>query len=561
MTSQIPSFLPVRAVLAVALLLVFLSAETAWGQSREIENLVVDQNRVIERFRQPLEVQPSLDLAVPLERRALVDLPEKPYLLRRIAFSGTKVIPYPELGPLWQDLKGQAVGRGQIEDLVVAVERYYYERDYFARALVTEWDVEAGVLHIQVFDAYIEEIRINSDIPDVASRLQPYLDRIAGQVPLRVSRLERNLLLIEDLEGFSIDALLEKIPDNVQAGRLTLQVDPEGPGGRVVFDNTGSDDIGPYQAIGHVEVGDIFQLFESNALTVVTNPFKPREFFMGQWQQSAPLGTEGLRFGYSLGYVESRPGGEAAELDIEAKTTLSSFWLEYPFLRRIDYNLLGRLDISTQDDRIWAGSTRIITDRQRWATLSASYDQNFESSAFLGRVSLSQGLESLGSSDVDAFDVARYGGRPDFSLMAVEGHWHQNLDEDWSLAASATGQLAFTRLPQTMRLTLGDNSFARAYSRTSVVGDSGFAGALTLRYSLDSLLDEVKGLSSFAFVDQGYLHNDPLGTEFRAAHLGSVGLGLAFRDLASITLAQPTWSSREIEDRGTQVFFQLQYAF
>lgn len=561
MTSQILSFLPVRAVLIGSFLLVFLSAETAWGQSRQIESLVVDQNRVIERFRRPLEVQPSLDLAVPVERRALVDLPEEPYRLSDVVFSGTKVIPFAELEPLWQGLEGQAVGRRQIEDLIVAIERYYQEQDYFARALVTDWDVETGVLQIRVFDAYIEEIRINSDIPDITRRLQPYLDRISGQVPLRVSKLERDLLLIEDLEGFSIDALLEKVPDNVQAGRLTLQLDPVGPGGRVVLNNSASPDIGPYQAIGYVEVGDIFQLFEKNALTVVTNPFKPREFVMGQWEQSAPIGTEGLHFGYSLGYVESRPGGEAAKFDIEAKTTLSSFWLEYPFLRRINYNLLGRLDVSTQDDQIWAGSTRIVADRQRWATLSASYDQGFDSSGFLGRVAFSQGLESLGSSDVDAFDVARYGGRPDFSLITAEGYWHQSLDEDWSLEASATGQLAFTRLPEVVRMTLGDDSFARAYSRTSVSGDSGLAGALTLRYSLDNLQDGVKGLSSFAFVDQGYLHNDPIGADFQSAHLGSVGLGLAFRDLASVTLTQPAWSSREIEDRGTQVFFQLQYAF
>lgn len=560
MMSQDFASLSLRSVLMASILL-FFSVDPAQGQSREIQSLVVDGNKVIERFRQPLEAQSRLELAVPVERRALVDLPEEPYRLRRVEFSGTKVIPYSDLDRLWLDLEGQDIGRSQIEDLIVGIERFYYERDYFARALVTEWDVETGVLHIQVFDAYIEEIHVNSDIPDITSRLQPYLDRIAGQVPLRVSRLERDLLLIEDLEGFSIDALLEKVSDNVQAGRLTLQLDPVGPSGRVILNNAVSPDIGPYQVVGHAEVGDVFQLFENSALTLVANPFKPREFLMGQWQQSAPLGTEGLRLGYSLGYLESHPGGEVAAFNIEQKTALSSFWLEYPFLRRIDYNLLGRLDISTQDDRIWAGSTRIITDRQRWATLSASYDRSFDSSAFLGRVAFSQGLESLGSSDVDAVDVARFGGRPDFTLMTAEGHWHQSLDEDWSLEASATGQLAFTRLPQAVRMSLGDDSFARAYSRTSVSGDSGLAGALTLRYSLDGLLDEVKGLSTFAFVDQGYLHNDPIGADFRSAHLGSVGLGVAFRDLASITLTQPAWSSQEIEDRGTQVFFQLQYAF
>ncbi|MGM0562230.1 MAG: ShlB/FhaC/HecB family hemolysin secretion/activation protein [Pseudomonadota bacterium] len=531
------------------------------AQSRSIQSLTVDQNQVIERFRQPLEAQPTLDLAVPVERRALVDLPEQAYRLNRVTFSGTDVLPYEDLRLLWMSLKGQPVGRSQIEDLVVAIERYYQEQDYFARALVSDWDGETGVLQIRIFDAYIEEIRINSDIPDITQRLQPYLDRIAGQVPLRVSRLERDLLLIEDLEGFSIDALLEKIPDNVQAGRLTLQLDRDGPGGRVVFNNAVSPDIGPYQAIAYGEVGDFFGLFEKNALTLITNPFDPKEFMLAQWEQSGPVGTEGLHFGYSLGYLESVPGGEAAEQDIEATTTLGSFWLEYPFLRRIDYNLLGRLSLSTQDDRIWAGSTRIITDRQRWATLSASYDQTFETTAFLGRLGLSQGLESLGASEVDAFDVARFGGRPDFTLLSAEAHWQQGLDEDWSVEASATGQLAFTRLPQAVRLSLGDNSFARAYSRSAVVGDSGLAGALTLRYSLDGLLDEVKGLSSFAFVDQGYLHNDPLGADFRSAHLGSVGLGIAFRDLASVTLTQPAWSSQEIEDRGTQVFFQLQYAF
>ncbi|MFC4351717.1 ShlB/FhaC/HecB family hemolysin secretion/activation protein [Fodinicurvata halophila] len=561
MMSRVSFTVPQLCVLSLAALGLLLADGKALAQSRTIQSLIVDQNQVIERFRQPLEVQPSLDLAVPVERRALVDLPEEAYRLNRVEFSGTEVLPYEDLRPLWVSLEGQEVGRSQIEDLIVAIERYYQEQDYFARALVTKWDVEAGVLRIRVFDAYIEEIRINSDIPDITQRLKPYLDRIAGQVPLRVSQLERDLLLIEDLEGFSIDALLEKVPDNVQAGRLTLQLDRDGPAGRVMLNNAVSPDIGPYQAIAYGEIGDFFGLFEKNALTLITNPFEPREFMLAQWEQSAPIGSEGLHFGYSLGYLESVPGGEAAEQDIEQATTLSSFWLEHPFLRRIKYNLLGRLSLSTQDDRIWAGSTRVITDRQRWATLSSSYDQTFGSSAFLGRLALSQGLESLGASDGEVLDVARPGGRPDFTLLSAEGHWQQSLDDDWSLEASAMGQLAFTRLPQAVRMSLGDDSFAQAYARTGVSGDSGLAGALTLRYSLDSLLEEIQGLSSFAFVDQGYLHNDPIGADFRSAHLGSVGVGLAYRDLAQITLTQPAWSSEDIEDRGTQIFFQLGYSF
>lgn len=537
------------------------TALPAAAQDREVRAVILEQNRVIEQYRPPLELQRRVDLAVPLERRALVDLPEQPYRLERVVLTGGESVDPHGRAALWRPLLGTAVGRAEIEGVVLALERFYRESDYFARALVTGWNTATGVLSIEIFEGYLEEIVVESSVPEMAARLRPHLDRIASIVPLRVSRLERELLLIADYDGFEVLATVSQIPERVGAGRLLLEIEPVAPGAMVSLNNWSSPDIGPLQVSAVAFGGDIFGLFEQTTLVAAANPADPRAFWLGQWSQDLPVGRQGLRFGYSVGYIGSVPGGEAARQAIEVDSIIGSAWLQYPFLRRIERNLIGRLELEAQDDRVWAGRRQVVGDRQRWLTASASYDQTFEAGAVLARVAYSQGLRGLGASDADNRLAGRAQRAPDFRMVSGEAEWTQGLGAGWSLQAAATGQIAFDRLPAAVRLPVGDDRFARAFANTTVSADTALLGGLTVRYAMGAAMPGLDGLSVFAFADYGGLRNDPVGADFRHAHVGSVGAGLAYRGLGEIVVTTPSVSSQGLDHRGTQIFFQLAHRF
>lgn len=313
-------------------LLLFLPAPEAIAQSQALQNVVVEKNRVIQRFRPPLEMQQRVSLSVPLDQRSLVELPYQPAPLEEVGVSGNSFLSLADLRPLWVDLLGKPVGREEIEILILEIERSYLESDVYARALVTAWEPAEGRLAIEIFEGYLEEIAVESELPGMSERLAPYLDRIVQQVPLRVSRLERELLLVADLEGFAIDALLEQVPERVGAGRLTLVITPERYRAGLHLDNFTDDDTGPFQLSAAASGYDLLGLFEESLLIGMVTPLSTRRLRMAQFSQDFPLGTHGLWFGYSLMHLRSQPGGEARELDLEVESSVASLWLRYPFI-------------------------------------------------------------------------------------------------------------------------------------------------------------------------------------------------------------------------------------
>lgn len=542
------------------LVMAFPGAE-AQAQSREIRNVIVEQNRVIERFRPPLEMQRRVDLSVPLDRRALVELPEEAFPLHRVEVTGASFLSAQDLSPLWEPLLGRAVGRAEIEELVLSIERFYREQDVYARALVTDWNGVSGLLSLEVFEGYLEEITVESEIPGIAERLRPYLDRIAGQVPLRVSQLERELLLMADLEGIDIEADLQQVPERVGAGRLTLDVPRTGLHAQAQLDNFVASDTGPWQFSAVGSAGDIFGLFEQTTLVGVVNPITPRRFRLGQLNQAFPVGTDGLKLGYTLDYVRAAPGGEARRQDLQIDSTLGSLWAEYPFLRRIEQNVIGRLELAGQNDEVRAGSLKVVEDDQRWLSASLSYDRLLERGAFLSRIGFSQGLAALDATDADDPRAGRQGGRPDFRLISAELHTSYGLAEGWGLQAGAIGQMALNRPPAAARLSIGDENIGRAFTAASLSSDSGFAASLTLRHDLGGEVPELEGFGLFVFGDYAYLHNDPKGTDFRSAHLSAMGVGVTYKNYLQLGLSTPVHSSRKIEDFDTRVFVKLAYGF
>lgn len=549
------------AALAGCCALIGTTLPAAGQQNREVRAVIVEQNRVIEQYRPPLELQRRVDLAVPLERRALIDLPDEPYRLEQVVLTGGGSVDPRAREAVWRPLQGTAVGRAEIEELVLAFERFYRDADYYARALVTAWDTETGVLSIEIFEGYLEEIVVESSLPEMAARLRPHLDRIVNIVPLRVSRLERELLLIADYDGIVILATLSQVPERVGAGRLLLEIEPVAPAVMVAVNNWSSPDIGPFQASAVAVAGDVLGLFEQTTLVAATNPADPRRFALAQWNQEMPLGRYGLRFGYSVGYVRVVPGGEAARQEIELNNIIGSAWLQFPFLRRIERNLIGRFELQTQDERVWAGQRQVVEDRQRWLTASATYDRTFGQSFVLARVGYSQGLNGLGASRADNPMAGREDAVPDFRMISGEAEWTRGLGAGWSVQASVAGQYAFDRLPSAVRLSVGDDRFARAFSGASVSADTVLLGGLTVRHDLGATLPDLAGFSAFAFADYGSLRNDPVGADFRHAHIGSVGVGLSYRGLAELVVTAPAFSSRSLEHRGTLVLFQLRHRF
>lgn len=553
---------------STAVLIAFLSCLLSWSSSREaaaqasaIQNVIVEKNRVIERFRPPLEMQQRVSLSVPLDRRSLVDLPARAAPLNSVQISGNSFLTLDQLQPLWADLLGRPTARSEIEELILEIERFYLESDVYARALVTAWQPETGSLTVEIFEGYLEEVTVESDLPDMTDRLRPYIRRMVSQVPLRVSRMERELLLIADLEGFAVDALLEQVPERVGAGRLTLVITPERYTLGTQLDNFTDDDTGPFQLTAYGSTHDLFGLFEQSILVGMVTPLSPRRFRLAQFSQDYPLSTSGLRFGYSLTQVASEPGGEAREIDLEVESSVGTLWFRYPFIRRIHHNLIGQLELSGQNDGVRIGGAHVVDDRKRWIGLTGTYDRILDKGMLLGRLTFKQGIDGLGATAADDLQTGRWKGRPNFRSLEAEAQFHHRLAEGWHLDVGSLGQLALNRLPSAARFSIGGDSIGRSFVAASLSADSGIATTLAVSHELEQSLPALEDFTAFAFADHAWLHNGMDDMEFGSAQLAGLGIGINWRNHVQVGLTTPAFKSDSIETFNTRAFVRLSYQF
>ena len=560
MTTRLP-----RGIALGSLMFALLCGAAA-AQTREIDNIIVDQNRVVRTYSTPLSTPGTLGLGYKVD-----DLTAEPgaeetiFTLRRIELIGGENGPLGELPELWQDRLGTTMSVAELAAITKAIDGTYYRGDLFAHAIVRSVAPDDGVVVIEIFEGYLEEIIVISDDPELEPRLRPYIDRIAALVPLRVSLLERNLLLMADLDGHTVDALLERLPGGRGAGRLTLTIDPESPSGVIQLNNLGSPETGPLQATGVATFGDLLGLFEQTSFVGVVNPVAPREFAYLNLSQSVPVGTYGLRAGYAVAGISSKPGGDLANLDVEVRSANATLSLDYPFIRRISHNLNGGMELHLQNQTVEVGPVTAVEDRSRWITLRADADRNFDAGDWSALFTASQGLSGLGASSGNRPQAGRFGGDANFRMVTGELGIGLALAESLSLNIDVAGQYAFDPLPDAVRFSVGGDPFGRAFAGLSVAGDSGYGGSAELERAFDAGIDWVPYTAAFVFADHGYVHNRAVGTGFTNASLGSVGGGLrmvlANGIFAEGSVAVPIQSSAAVEDRGTRYHFTLAFSF
>lgn len=477
------------ALLAAVSLAGVVAAAPAAAQSRSAREIIVDQTTVIERFEPPLERPPTIKLSLP-DRVAGVppDVAEGiRFTLAGVTVEGARTVPPARLAPIWRDAVGTSVSLGDIGRIARAIERVYLDEDIYALVVVPPQDVSAdGRVRLVVHESYIREVVVESDDPRLKARLQPYIDRIAGRVPIRKSALERDLLLMTDLGGLNIQADLSRIPEEPGAGRLRLTIESKGHEMRLRLDNLGTDEAGPVQLGANGLLYDALGLFETTELLAVTTPLEPRELFFLRGSQRFPLGTDGLTVGYEIGRRWSpQPGGDLSDIDIDVNQVTGGVHLAYPFIRTIDRNLIGRLDFRTRDDSIDLFGQPFVRDHQRWVEASVAYDDTIAGVSVLGEATVAQGIAGLGSTSASDSQAGRPGGRPDFQLLAFQTRLSRPLGEEASVTLQAIGQKSFVPLPSAVRFDIGGESFGRGFDNQVVSGDDGFAVSLELGHDIE----------------------------------------------------------------------------
>lgn len=554
--------------LATALSAVFLlaiagaPAPAPAQQNDPIDRIITNQIDLLRRY-EPVPKQGSIDITVIDESQVIPEEEAKnvPVFLRTLRLRGAESVDVSVLEPAWTDSLGQEISLADLYAIARNIERRYQAAGVFVHAVVPVQDFSTGNIVIQLYESGLREVTVESDIPGIRQRLAPYIDRLLAVKPLRVAEVERALLLMSDLGGLTIEGTARRPVQPGEGGTLHLQVGYSPGESTLTLNNFGDDETGPVQAVGVLQLNDRLGLFESSTLVAATVPDAPKELTMLQLTQDYPLGTNGLHAGYNLNHVQSRPGEDLRDIDLNVQITWATAFVRYPLLRRIQHSVFAEAQLNYLDSSIDVLGDAFQRDRLRWLTGKLSYSRELENGSFELEGELNLGLNGLGANSGAGSLLNRPGMPSDYRIARLNLDANHGLWEGGGVSLKVQGQYSPDPLPQMLQIDFGGTPFGRAFEGSAASGDSGVQASIEVQQAFDTPWPAIQGASAFVFGDYGSYWNHNVSTDYTHATLGSYGLGVRFQIGGStrveVLLARPWKEDSTITDSGSRVLFQV----
>ncbi|QKC82020.1 ShlB/FhaC/HecB family hemolysin secretion/activation protein [Mesorhizobium sp. NZP2077] len=399
-------------------------------------------------------------------------------------------------------------------------------------------------LSLVVIDGYLERID-TSNLPErIRGRVEATLAPLVGQKSIKLSAIERKLLLAGDMPGARLRSTLQA---GTAKGASVLVIDGKYRplGGQVTVDNSLSPSLQRWSTGVGVDFNSLLGLGELVYVRIggypdggesglFTDAPRNRNYAAGI---VVPIGYDGLTLNLEATRTRANPAAEPGTLGFGSEFERYSARLRYPWIRSRELTVRSELSFDAQNDFLNAAtpiSLPIAEDRLR--IIRFGTDATWFTSlggVFTGNVVASFGIDGLGArSAADAtplLPLSRQGADADFQKLEVQASYSQPLATHLGLDLYARAQTSFGKpLLQSEQIGLvGANSLS-SFDAGALQGDSGYV----LRGELSSpwyvpFTGGIVSLSPYVFGAIGQVHLE-MPTVLETADIvgASYGLGL-----------------------------------
>lgn len=481
------------------------------------------------------------------------------FVLKEIQLSGNTAFSTGQLASYWKDMLGKEILLADVFELAKKLTVKYRESGYIlSQVIVPVQDIQNGIVKLKVIEGFINTTEIKGGDKNLQDKLLTYLEPIKLEKPLTGKTLERYLLLLNDLGGVRASGYLQASKEP-NATDLIVTIAQDKFSGSVGAHNRISKLIGNVQFDGSLNFNNIFGLLEKNNLRTLASD--TGDLFYINYVGEFPLGSNGLAFSPSISYSKNQPdiGGG---VDIKSTSNAASFMFSYPVLRGREQNLFIRSGLSLFNSETEFNG--LTTDKYKLRTLrlGATYD-NVDRYRGVNQVDieLSKGIDGLGAQDDNVAN--NNGNNTSFTKTTLYLARLQSISPRWTILAALNGQYSKDILLSAERFGLGGESFLRGFDSSELLGDSGIAGKLELRYN--SSLGSTP-ITAYTLYESGkvWIRNNQTPNTVDSA--SSIGLGLRFTVFSQwngyLEIDKPLGRDVGTENnRNARVFANLTYSF
>ena len=490
----------------------------------------VQAGQIERQFQRPPEprAQPGALQLPEVSQKPPANAADIRFMLTRIVVDGVTAYPESVLRPYYEGMLDKEASLADVYAVASALTARYRNDGYIlSQVLVPAQTIESGRIRLQAVEGYVAEVRVEGEVDTRRGLVIAYAEKIKATRPLTAAALERYLLLMNDLPGAFASATLVPSKTEQGASDLVVQFSQSRISGGLSVENRGSRTLGPVRWSADLDLYSALGLQDRTGIKLVSTLDRELDYF--SLSHDEQIGSDGGKLGLLLNIARSRPDESQSfiRLNLETNSTTGSVSYSYPLIRSCSENLYLRGGVSAHD-----GYTQVfgVTDTQdhiRALRLGLSYDLADRYRGIdIVDLEVSQGLRGLGSSRAGDVDLSRANGRPDFTKVSLYAARLQSLAQKWSLLVAISTQYAATDLLAPELFSFGGEQFGRGYDPSELVGDSGAAMKLELRYT-NSLQDGF-GYTGYGFYDAGFVRQRTPAGGPASESAASAGLGLRY---------------------------------
>lgn len=532
--------------------------------------------RVEDRL-QTRDITPPVSPSVEVSDIILQDVPEGAeelcFTLDNLEIEGISAYNEQSLRPLYASQLGSEICLDDLYRIATRLTQKYRNDGYIlTQVYVPPQTIEGGTAKLSVLEGYLENVSVEAGTNVKESEMaliRSYAGGIQTGGALNATKLERYLLLINDLPGLSARSVLGASETETGAATLRIIVERDPYDAFLSVDNHGSRYLGPVQGIAAASANSFFGMNERITAQFATAPFDD-ELYYGFLGYEMPINQYGTKVDFGFSHTATKPGHTLEEFDVKGKAQNFTARITHPIIRSREQNLYGYTMLDWRDVSSKNNLEPTREDRIRALRGGATYeflDTFWKVGVNSMNVELSQGLNVFGATEKGDLNISRSFGDPQFTKLNAEIQRLQGLTNNLNLLVKARGQWANAALLSSEEFGVGGTDIGRAYDPSEIIGDEGISGKVELQWNKPYQWDFVQDYQLFSFFDAGRVWNKDATTSANkkeTATSAGVGIRAEFMEETNVGFSVAFPLNRDVEAEGDddpRVYFNLSRSF
>jgi hemolysin activation/secretion protein len=452
-----------------------------------------------------LPSQENLDLTIRSPEKSVVpkDVTELDFLVTRVQVGGVTYFSEEQVRALFAPLEGRRIRLGMLREQADRLQELYANAGFLlTRVIVPPQRIKSGVVTIEVVEGYIGEISLDDKAVVGGNLAQATLSSLRGQRPLNIRDLDGKLLLLNDIPGLSVKALLRP-GEELGSAEMILSTAPTPNQAFLSVSNTGSKAIGPAIYSAGYTVNSPLGRPGALDLTVSAAGQGLQELVALSARYAVPVGSKGIVLYIGGLAAESKPGGESAILDVNTTSYSIETRLRAPIHRSRSSALFVETALLFTRTKVTALEAEITQDNIASSQIGLRGRHQSGWGETTGQIFVTLGLPLFGALDDDAPNPSVSNFAPTYSKIGWQLDHVVQLGMEVSLLTRVAGQWTDVRLLAGEQVAFGGQLLGRSYAPSALTGDRGFGLLEELRIDLPA--SQVPGLISnvqaYAFAD------------------------------------------------------------